>query len=681
MPRRFGSRLAFALLALLPTAALAQSPGINRAYMDTTCAPCRDFFRYANGRWYDAAVIPEAYTIIGAGREIADRNQDALRQVLERTQARAASEKDPTLKKLGTLYAVLMDSARADREGGAPLAERLRAIDGLQTSADLQREFTRTASRGFFGVPFRFGGDADPKNSSMTIGQLYQGGLGLPERDFYFRRDPKSDSLRREYVAHMGRMFRLIGDTPEAATANADKVMALETALAESSLTRVQMRDPNSLYHKMTVRELGLLTPALDWPAYFKAIDVPSLANPEAQVNVAMPAFMRHLNELIERTPMETWRAYLKWHQARFAAPWLGAAFSDEAFAFQSRLTGSRTQLPRWKRAAEAVDRAMGEALGKAYVDENFPPSSKVRMLEMVNNLQATYRERIQQNAWMSSATKSQAVAKLDAIMKKIGYPDTWRDYTTLVIDPKLPASANLDRAVQFETRRRLALIGKPVDRGQWAMTPPTVNAYYNPSQNEIVFPAGILQPPQFDPRVDDAVNYGAIGMVIGHELTHGFDDQGRQFDAQGNLRDWWTTEDATRFKQQADRVVQQYNDYVAVDSLHVNGRLTLGENLADLGGLTMAYYAWKRSLIGKPAPQPIDGFTPEQRFFLGFGQAWRRKNRPEALRTMALTDPHSPARWRVDGPTSNMKEFARAFGCKAGDDMVRDESVRAEIW
>jgi putative endopeptidase len=679
-----------ALLTALALPALAAArtlpvPTPNRAFMDTTCAPCRDFYQFANGAWMATAEIPPSYTGIGAGREMADRNQEALYSVLERTRANVATEKDPTIKKLGQLYSVLMDSARADREGAGPLKEPLARIAAIRTQADLQRELARGAVSGLGagpfgggGIPFRFGPEPDPKSSRDMIAQVAQGGLGLPDRDYYFRDDEKSKRIRADYVTFMTHLFVLIGDSDDVAAKKAADVMALETALADSSLTPLQMRDPKSLYHKMTVRELGLLTPGFDWAAYFTAVGVPALAKPTATLDVSMPGFMKRAGELMATTPLETWRAYLQWNAVRGRAGWLGQRFFDEAFAFQSKLLGSKAPQPRWKRASQACDFTMGDALGKAFVDENFPATSKARMVELVDNLQAALRERIASRPWMSAETKTQATRKLDAILKKIGYPDKWRDYTKLAIDPAAPAITNLERAMEFERRWELSFIGKPVDRTLWGMSPPTVNAYYNPTFNEIVFPAGILMPPQFDPRVDDAVNYGAIGMVIGHELTHGFDDEGRQYDAEGNLKDWWTGDDSQRFDALAEQVVKQYDGYVAVDTLHLNGKLTLGENIADLGGLTIAFHAWQRSLKGKPAPV-IDGFTGEQRFFLGFAQGWRRKFRPEMTRMQALSDPHSTAYWRVNGPLSNMDEFRHAFGCKAGDSMVRGEQI--VIW
>jgi putative endopeptidase len=675
---------ALAVLLGASTATAQQNSGVNKANMDTSCQPCKDFYRYANGKWLDTAEIPASYPMMGAAREVADRNQEILYRALEKAAAGSATEKDPTLKKVGIFYATLMDSARADREGAAPIAEELKRIDAIQTRADLLAEFARTVTLGVgggfagSGLPVKLGVEVDPKDSNSNIAQLFQGGLGLPERDFYFRPDEKSANTRKEYQSHVARSLQLLGEDEATATRDADAIFKLETALADSSMPRVAMRDPHAIYHKMTVQELGALCPAIDWVAYFNAIGVKSLASPTATLDVSQPAFLRRLNQVIETTPFETWRPYLRYHLARSSAAWLGQKFFDEAFTMQAVFTGTKTPQPRWKRASGAMDFAMGQAIGKAYVDAAFPASSKARMMELVENLRAAMRERIESRPWMSAATKKQAVAKLDAIVKKIGYPDKWRDYSALQVDTAAPAAELLRRATMFEIQRQLKQIAAPVDRSEWGMSPPTVNAYYNPTFNEIVFPAGILQPPYFDPSVDDAVNYGAIGMVIGHEITHGFDDQGRQYDKDGNLKDWWTEEDGSKFKDKAQKVVDQYNSYVAVDSLHVNGKLTLGENIADIGGLTIAYRAWQRSLKGKPAPV-IDGLTGDQRFFLGMAQGWRRKLRPELIRTSTLTDPHSPAVWRVNGPLSVMPEFQAAFGCKQGDDMVRAD--KPEIW
>ncbi len=672
--------LGLGLLLWPALAAAASAPGINKGYMDTTCQPCKDFYRYAVGAWMDTASIPAAYTGIGAGREMADHNQAVLYKVLEDAKAKAATEKDPTLKKVGEFYAVLMDSTRANAEGIKPIAGDLAAIDKIASKADFIKQLG-TFSQFGLTLPFRWGSDADPDNSTMNLASMFQGGLGLPERDFYFRTDPKSQDQRDTYVSSMAKMFVLSGWTQEEADAKAKAVMALETALAESSMSRVAMRDPHATVHKMSYAQMQALAPAFDFTSYFAAAGMPQLpADSKLVWNVGVPMFMHAVSTQIDATPLDVWKAYLRWNVLRGAASWLSQDFFDVNFALQSKFSGAKQPLPRWKRVSQVMDGTMGEAIGKAFVASEFPPSSKAKMQDMVANLRAAYRERIAQLDWMSETTKKQAIVKLDAIMPKIGYPDKWRDYSALVIDGKASAIENLRHAQMFYANLDREKIGKPVDRTEWGMTPATVNAYYNPSINEIVFPAGILAPPQFDPRVDDAINYGAIGMVIGHEVTHGFDDQGRQFDAVGNLKDWWTDEDATKFKAKAQIVIDQYNSYVAVDTMHINGELTLGENIADLGGLTIAYHAWKRSLKGKEAPV-IDGLTGDQRFFLGYAQAWRRKNRPESMRTAVLTDPHSSAQWRVNGPASNMLEFRQAFGCKAGDGMVRPDDVRAQIW
>ncbi len=677
---------AAALISLLTApAARAQNSGVNRDLMDSGCAPCKDFYRHANGKWLDTAEIPESYTGIGTGREIADRNQEILYTALQRAGANASTEKDPTLRKVGQLYRALMDSARADREGLAPMAAELEAMKKISTREDLRRAFARTVTLGVAGgfggsgVPFKLTPEADPKQSTMNIAQIFQGGLGLPERDFYFRPDPRSEAIRAAYVKNTANLLRMMGDG-ESADESARAIMALETALAESSMTRVAMRDPHALYNKISVKELGALCPAIDWPAYMNEVGLPALANPAATLDVSQPAFMRQLGRLMESTPVETWRNLLRVHTVRSAAPWLGQKFFDEMFALQAQFTGTKTPQPRWKRASQAMDFTMGEAVGQAYVAAAFPASSKARMVELVSNIRAAMKERIETRPWMSAATKKEAVAKLEAMLVKVGYPDQWRDYSKLEIDGESAAVTLLRRAAAFEVRRNLDKIGKPVDRTEWFLPPQIVNAYYNPSVNEIVFPAGFLQPPYFDPAADDAINYGAIGMVIGHEITHGFDDEGSQYDKVGNLHNWWTESDRKAFEAKAEQVVQQYNGYVGVDTIMVNGKLTLGENIADIGGLTIAYHAWKRSLKGKPAPV-LDGLTGEQRFFFGHAQGWKRKMRPEMTRTQVLTDPHSPAIWRVNGPLSLMPEFYAAFGCKEGDGMMRPEKDRAAIW
>jgi predicted metalloendopeptidase len=668
------------LAAALPATVAAQR-GVNRGYIDTTCAPCRDFFTYANGGWLKTATIPAAYTSTGASRELNDRNLDALRRVLDGAAAGADTVRDLTTRKLGVFYASCMDSARAEKAGASPIAGELQRIAVIKTPAELTGAIARL-HRLQIPVLFHILAETDPKQSSRVIAQLYQGGLGLPDRDYYLKTDPGSDSLRREYVVHIARTFMLLGAAPAAARSDAEAVLRFETALAESSMTRVAQRDPQAVYHPTTLRELRALAPAIDWPRYFGDLDVPSVTRGDSAVlDVSQPAFLRQVNDRVARASLGEWRAYLRWHLAHHASPSLSAPFFAEYFAFESRLRGAKEPLPRWKRCAAASDNALGEALGKAYVAREFPPASKARVLEIVNNLEAAFAERIKRLSWMTDSTKAQALTKLAAVLKKIGYPDTWRDYSGLTVNASAPYATNLLAARAFDQQYELAKIGKPADRNEWQMTPPTVNAYYNPTTNEITFPAGILAPPYFDPNVDDAVNYGGIGAVIGHELTHGFDDEGRQYDAKGNLRDWWTADDASRFTERAKSVVARYDTYVAVDTFHVNGQLTLGENLADIGGLEIAYDAFQRSLAGRPRPADIDGFTAEQRFFLGFAQGWRSLMRPETLKLRTLTNPHSPPQWRVNGSVSFSPEFTRAFSCKAGDPMARPDSLGPAVW
>ncbi|HXQ29356.1 MAG TPA: M13 family metallopeptidase [Gemmatimonadales bacterium] len=661
------------------TGTLAAQHGVARSNMDTTCAPCRDFFEFANGAWLKSATIPPAYTNIGAARELVDRNNDALREVLDAAAAAGDTARDSAAQRVGAFYGSCMDSVAVDRAGSEPIAGALRDIAAIATKDDVQAEIARLLQVGIF-APFYFSSEADPKQSTRNIGQLYQSGLGLPDRDYYLKTDPASDSLRQSYVAHVARTLALVGTAPPAARQEADRVLALETALAESSMTLTAQRDPAAVYHKLTVPDLAAIAPAIAWPAFFAALGVPSLAAPGATLDVSQPAFLRQVNAQIATASLDTWRAYFRWHLADQLAPSLSAAFFDEHFRFQSSLEGVVTPLPRWKRCAAATDHALGEALGQAYVAREFPAASKARVLEIVNNLQSAFASHIRQLAWLGDSTKARAVVKLSALAKQIGYPDKWRDYTALVVQQSNPYGVNVLRARAFEAARQRAKIGAPVDRGEWFMTAPTVNAYYSPTNNEITFPAGILRPPYFDPEADEAVNYGAIGAIIGHEMTHGFDDQGRQYDAGGNLHNWWTLDDARRFTARAARVVAQFDGYLVVDTFHVNGALTLGENIADLGGLSIAFDALERWLATHPRTV-IDGFTPEQRFFLGYAQGWRSLTRPEVLRLRALTDPHSPPRWRVNGPLSNLPAFARAFGCAAGDSMVRADSVRAEVW
>jgi putative endopeptidase len=679
---RFTLRL-LAALALFASAAAAgaQAPAamraIDRANMDTTCSACEDFYQYANGGWMTRATIPAAYSVWGSFQELSDKNEAVVHGILDSAAAHVATARPGSdAWKIGVFYGSCMDSARVESLGATPLKPTLDAIAAIRSNAELGNAFGELDRRADL-APFGIGAGQDPKNSSVVIASLGQGGLGLPDRDYYLRNDDKSKALRDKYVDHVTRVFRLLGESPAQAKDDAASVMSLETKLAEASMTRVAMRDPNAVYHKMSLAELQKLTPHIDWSRYLAEVGAKGVSS----VNVRQPEFMQALDSLVATAPLDQWKAYLRWRAANMAAGALSSAFVNESFSWVQNLTGAKEQLPRWKRCAAATNAVLGEAVGEEYVRLTFTPEAKARALSMVNNLRDALRDRIGQLGWMSDSTKRLALVKLDAFTRKIGYPDKWRDYSAMHLQ-KDAYLANLRAASEWATARNWAKIGKPVDRTEWGMTPPTVNAYYNPTMNEIVFPAGILQPPFYDPNADDAVNYGGMGAVIGHEMTHGFDDQGRQFDAQGNLRDWWTTQDAAAYKARAQRVSDQFDAYTVVDTAtHVNGKLTLGENIADLGGLTIAYAAYEKSMAGKPRPAKINGFTPEQRFFLSWAQVWRTTMRPEQQRLLVNVDPHAPAKWRVNGPLSNMPEFAKAFSCQPGDPMVRSVDVRAQIW
>src|SRR5438128_1384332 len=535
-----------------------------------------------------------------------------------------------------------MDSASAEQAGAAPVKNELDRIAAIASPRDLVQALAQGHRHGWEPL-FTLGASPDFKNSTVMGTTASQGGLGLPDRDYYLRSDSTARALRAAYLEYVSRVLQLSGDTPAAADSLAQRILALETALARASLTRVERRDPNANYHKMTLAAADSLTPHLAWAALLRDAGAPPLPTPA--INVAQPTFFHAADSLITAAPLGDWRAYLRWHFASRLAPWLSSPFVEAGFQFQRALTGVREQQPRWKRCLQAANFLMGDALGEAYVTQTFTREARRRALAMVDNLIAALDDRLQTLEWMGDTTRAQALAKLRAFGKKIGYPDKWRDYSKLVID-RADLAGNVVRAQTLNTARNLARAGKPVDRAAWRMTAPTVNATYSASYNDITFPAGILQAPFFDPDADDAVNYGGMGAVIGHEMTHGFDDQGRQFDAVGNLRDWWAPEDAQRFKERASLVARQFDAYTVVDSAtHVNGRLTLGEDIADLGGLKIAYAAFQRSLVGKPRPPDIDGHGAEQRFFLAWAQIWRAKSTDQYLRNQVTVDPHAPAR------------------------------------
>jgi putative endopeptidase len=663
-----------------PQPQTAQSaPPLDPKNMDTSTKPGDDFFRYANGAWIERTEIPPEYSRWGAFNELIERNNDALHTIAEKTsKTRVDAKLAPETQKVGDYYASGMDEKTIEAMRTKPLQDEFNRVDTIKDRKDVLAEIAHLHSIGV-NTFFNFGAGQDAKDSTHDIAQAVQGGLGMPDRDYYTKQDPDMKEKREKYIAHVTKMLTLLGEPAEKAAEDAKKIMALETKLAEASRTRVQLRDPIKNYNKMGVRQLQDLTPDWNWSDYFKQID---LLEP-GDINVHQPEFFKAANDLFKSTSIDDWKAYLRWHLINATAPYLSKDFVDEDFDFNERmLRGTQQIKPRWKRVVTSEDGEIGEALGKLYVGFYFPPEAKARALELVNNLKEALADRIKTLEWMDEPTKQEALKKLAAFTVKIGYPDKWLDYSLLQID-RGPFVLNTLRAEKFEAERDLQKIGKPVDRTDWGMTPPTVNAYYNPNMNEIVFPAGILQPPFFYANADDAVNYGAIGAVIGHEMTHGFDDQGRQFDAVGNLRDWWTPKSAEEFKKRSTAVVQQYNEYEPLSGLHVNGELTQGENIADIGGLKLAYAALQKALDKHPEERgkKIDDLTPEQRFFLSFAAIWRSKIRDEDQKLRLTTDPHSPAQSRVNGPLANMPEFQRAFNVPDGSPMVRPADKRVNIW
>ncbi|MBC8046205.1 MAG: M13 family metallopeptidase, partial [Fimbriimonadaceae bacterium] len=583
--------------------------------------------------------------------------------------------KGTNTQKVGDFWASAMDTVAIEKAGISTIQPQIDKINAMQTKDDLIK-MTAALHRNFNFVMFSAFVTQDAMNSTEQIFNIFQGGLGLPDKDYYLRNDEKGKQLRADYIAHIKNVMVLAGKDEATAAQQADVIMDLETNLAKASMDRVMMRDPYAIYHKQTTDELVNNYNSINWNLYFTEIKSPAFAS----LNVSQPEFFSALNNMLNSVSMDDWKTYFTFHLADAASPYLSSAFVKENFNFyENKLSGSKQMKPRWKSVCETADFALGEALGQEYVKVAFSEESKQRMQKMITDIKASFSERINQLDWMSDSTKLFAQKKLNTIMVKVAYPDKWRDYSKLDID-RGPYVLNVMKSLEFEAQRNLDKIGKPVDKGEWGMTPQTVNAYYNPSNNEIVFPAAILQPPFFDPKADDAINYAAIGAVIGHEITHGFDDEGRQFDAEGNLKQWWTGTDDNLFRERANVVVTQYGNYCPMDSMCVNGSLTLGENIADFGGLTIAYYAFMKTEQAK-ANKSIDGFTPQQRFFIGFARIWAGAYRDEAMRNQLMTNPHSPGMYRVNGVVYNMPEFYAAFAVKEGDKLYRAETDRAKIW
>ena len=660
------------------TAELPPLKVVDPSYMDTTVKACTDFNLYANGGWLKRDTIPPAYSESGVFKDMADRNELVVKSVLDDAMAKASSLPDTSTQyKLGTFYGSCMDSSAAETAGVTPVAPQLAAIDSITSAAALIPEVARLQMAGT-SVLFRYGPSVNAHDAEHYIADFDRGGLGMPDRDYYLNSAASADSMRRAYRAHIAKTLVLGGEDSASAAKDADRVISLETDMAKAQLPRVARRDPKATDHQMAFAKLHELAPDVDWTAYLHDVGVSS---PVSMVNVGEPAYYKALDALVARRPLEDWRAYLRYHVLASASPWLSSAFVNENFAFASRFSGAKELLPRWKRCLRITDAQLGEALGQAYVAKTFPPEAKAKAKAVIDDIRAAFHERLLHLTWMSDSTRAHALDKLAKMGEKVGYPDTWRDYSKLTVS-KGAFVLNNQSASRFEWERVAQRPGQPVDKTEWGITVPTVNAYYNPSKNEMVFPAGALVPQTFDPKADDGANYGSLGASwAGHEMTHGFDDEGRHYDAQGNLTDWWTPADSKRFNAQAELDAKQYDGYIQVDTFHVNGHLTLGENIADYGGALTAYDALEKALERDGRPGLIDGFTPEQRFFIAYAQSFRVHSRPQSLRTRVKVDPHSPENWRVDGPLSDMEAFAKAFGCKPGDQMVRPRNEVPNIW
>ena len=652
-------------------------PAFDVRNMDKSVKPGDDFFRYVNGTWLKNNPIPADKNSFSSFEELFEKNRHDISSIIETAADAKDVQPGSITDKIGTFYKSGMDTVSIEKQGASVIKPFFDKIESIKTKDDLLKVAAELQKDGLtpFFVLFA---SQDLKNSTSMIANTWQAGIGLPDRDYYFNNDEPTKKIRAAYLVHVGKMFQLLKESPETSAKNAETVMKIETQLAKASNTHTENQDPQKLYNKVDMAGLKKLAPEIDWKSYLTILGIPGIS----EININQPVFIKELNSMLKSVKTEDWKTYLRWELINTSAAYLSKDFVDQNFDFYYKtLSGQQKQEPRWKTVLDATSSSLGEAIGQLYVQKYFPPEAKQKMTDLVANLKKSLKLRIENLTWMGPQTKQEAVAKLDKMGVKVGYPDKWRDYSGLEISAQ-PFILNMVNSMRFELKYNLDKIGKPIDPTEWGMTPQTVNAYYDPSRNEIVFPAGILQPPFFNMNADDAINYGAIGLVIGHEMTHGFDNTGRQFDKDGNLRDWWTKEDSKSFEEHTQMLVDQYNKYEVLDSLFINGKMTLGENIADLGGATVAYYAYKLSLEGKETPKPIDGFTNYQRFFLGYGQIWRTNMRDEALRRRVKTNEHSPEKERVNGVVYNMPEFYAAFpDIKPGDKLYREEKERPVIW
>jgi endothelin-converting enzyme/putative endopeptidase len=658
-----------------PLQALPYTPGLDVDFMDRSVDPCVDFYTYSCGGWRQKNPIPPDQASWSVYGKLTDENQRFIWGILEDA-ARPSASRNAIQQKIGDFFSSCMDEAAIEKAGAAPLEPGLRELAGVKDVSGLAPWVARQhlVTFGYSSMMFGFGSSQDLADSTQVIAFASAGGLGLPDRDYYLKSDGRMEETRKRYLAQVQQMFELLGDSPTQAAQESQTVMRIETAMAKASLSRVELRDPYKIFHKMNRAELQALTPSFDWSAYLATSGVPGLQT----FNVTEPEFFKALETLLQSESLGNWKTYFRWQVVRQNAPYLSTPFVMANFDFYRKfLQGTEQIRPRWKRCVQLLDYQLGEAVGQVYVARTFSPELKARTLQMTKQIEDAMQQEIKALDWMGAETKQRALDKLHAVVNKIGYPDQWRDYSSVDV-VRGDFFGNFQRATVFESRRQLNKIGKPVDHGEWQIPPATVNAYYDQQMNDINFPAGVLQPPLFDPKMDDAPNYGNTGSTIGHELTHGFDDEGRQFDAQGNLRDWWTKQDAAAFEARAQCVVDQYAQYVVVDDIHINSKLTEGEDVADLGGSVLAYLAWFNETKQQKL-KPIGGFTPEQRFFVGFAQWACENQRPENERMSAITDPHSPGKYRINGVVTNMPEFQRAFQCKAGQPMVREHPCK--VW